>query len=302
MTYNPFTAKIHHDQEDAELAISAAAGDQKALEILIRRHQEWIYNIAVRMVLNPQNAQDITQEALLKIVTRIAQFEGRSSFRTWAYRIVTNCFLDSKRGPIESVFSGFEAYGDDLDAIADNDLQLTTEHEPDRALIIEEAKVGCMLGMLLCLTREQRMVYILADIFEASAPIAADILAITPGNFRQRLSRARRDLHSFMQNKCGLVDSSNPCRCERKATGFMQEGWLDPNQLKFSGAHLKKMKEKAELEAQPLDEFADNAYGQLYRQHPQQEPLEGTGEGVERILIRLLDSSECHRIFGLSNS
>jgi len=302
MIYNPFTAEIHHDQKDAELATSAAAGNRDALEILIRRHQGWIYNIAVRMVLNPQNAQDITQEALLKIVTRIAQFEGRSSFRTWAYRIVTNCFLDSKRGPIENVFSGFEAYGNDLDAIADHDLQLTTEHEPDRALIVEEAKVGCMLGMLLCLSREQRMVYILADIFEASAPVAADILAITPGNFRQKLSRARRDLHSFMHNKCGLVDPSNPCRCERKATGFMKEGWLEPNKLKFSGAHLKNMQDKAELEAQPLDEFADNAYGQLYRQHPLQEPLQGTGEGVERILVRLLDSPECHRIFGLSNS
>ncbi|MFC1234970.1 RNA polymerase sigma factor [Vibrio sp. F74] len=302
MTYNPFTAETHYNQEDGELAIAAAAGDKQALEALIRRHQGWIYNIAVRMVLNPQNAQDITQEALLKIVTRIAQFEGRSSFRTWAYRIVTNCFLDSKRGPIESVFSGFEAYGDDLDAIENEDLQLTIEDEPDRVLIIEEAKVGCMLGMLLCLTREQRLVYILADIFEASAPIAADILAITPGNFRQKLSRARRDLHSFMQNKCGLVDLSNPCRCERKASGFMKEGWLDPNQLKFTGTHLKNMKDKAELETQPLDEFADNAYGQLYRQHPLQEPLEGTGEGVDRILIRLLDSSECHRIFGLSGS
>ncbi|WED27575.1 hypothetical protein L3V77_04900 [Vibrio sp. DW001] len=65
---------------------------------------------------------------------------------------------------------------------------------------------------------------------QAAEETAADILAITPGNFRQQLSRARRDLHSFMQNKCGLVDLSNPCRCERKASGFMKEGWLDPNQ------------------------------------------------------------------------
>ncbi|MCG7585755.1 RNA polymerase sigma factor [Photobacterium sp. OFAV2-7] len=299
MMRNPFTAEIQHDQKDASLAASAASGDKQALEKLIRRHQGWIYNLAVRMVLNPQNAQDITQEALLRIITRIAQFEGRSSFRTWAYRIVTNCFLDSKRGPIENVFSGFDDYGDDLDAIPNQDLRLAPELEPDRALIIEEAKLGCMLGMLMCLNRDQRMVYILADIFEAPAPLAAEILNITPGNFRQKLSRARRDLRNFMNDKCGLVDPTNPCRCERKASGFMKQGWLDPQKLKFSGEHLQRMKTKAKMEVEPLDQFADKAYGQLYRQHPLQEPLEGAGAGMDRILVRLLDSSECHQIFDL---
>ena len=301
MICNPFTANIHNDKNDTELAILAASGDHSALETLIRDHQSWIYNIAVRMVLNPQHAQDITQEALLKIVTRISQFEGRASFRTWAYRIVTNCFLDSKRGQIESAFSGFEGYGNDLDAIPENDLLLATEYEPDRALIVEEAKVGCMLGMLLCLTREQRLVYILADIFEASAPIAAEILAITPANFRKKLSRTRRDLHSFMQNKCGLVNPNNPCRCERKAAGFMKEGWLEADRLKFTGAHLQKMKDKAQIEVQPLDELAEKAYSQLYRQHPLQEPLQETTDSAERILVRLLNDSECKRIFVLSH-
>ena len=51
------------------------------------RHQPWIYNIAARMLYHPQDAEDATQEILVKALTALASFEGRSSFRTWLYRI-----------------------------------------------------------------------------------------------------------------------------------------------------------------------------------------------------------------------
>lgn len=297
MSTNPFLVSESRDEEDAALAASAACGDRSALEALIRRHQAWIYNMAVRLVLNPQDAQEITQEALMRIITRIAQFEGRSSFRTWAYRIVTNCFLDAKRGQLESMFTGFDDYGRDLDSIPMEPLDLKAGWEPERELIVEEAMLGCMLGMLLCLSREQRMVYMLGDIFEAPSQMAAEIMEISPGNFRQKLSRARKDLVSFMENKCGLINKDNPCRCDRKASGFMKAGWLDPDHKKFTGPHLDRIKEKAVLESEPLDEFVEQAYAKLFRAHPLQEPL--TGEGMETVLRSLLDSPEYQRIFNL---
>ncbi len=75
MTPNPFTAESRRDEADAVLAASASAGDRDALEELIRRHQGWIYNIAIRMVGNPEDAADITQEALLR---KYHQFHGDS--------------------------------------------------------------------------------------------------------------------------------------------------------------------------------------------------------------------------------
>ncbi|RED47990.1 RNA polymerase sigma factor [Aestuariispira insulae] len=297
MAANPFLASETRDEEDAALAASAARGDREALEALIRRYQAWIYNLAVRMILNPQDAQELTQEALLRIITRIAQFEGRSSFRTWAYRIVTNCFLDAKRGQLEGFITSFDDYGRDLDAIPMAALTLTADQEPDRALIVEEAKLGCMLGMLLCLSREQRIVYTLGDIFEAPSKIAAEILGLSAVNFRQKLTRARRDLISFMQDKCGLINQANPCRCDRKAAGFRQAGWLEPDRLKFAGRHLQRIKGKVAAESAPLDDFVEEAYARLFRDHPMQEPLaEG---GTQAILSDLLDSPEYKRIFDL---
>ena len=96
----------------------------------------------------------------------------------------------------------------------------------DVQLLVDEARIGCTSGMLLCLDREQRLVYILGEIFgvhgRASAPSCS---RSRRDNFRQKLSRARRDLHSFMQGQCGLVNSANPCRCAKKTQGFIKAGY-----------------------------------------------------------------------------
>ena len=70
------------DHEDESLVLRARSGDRQALEDLVHRHQAWIYNIAVRMLHHPQDAEDATQEILIKVLTRLASFEGRSSCRT----------------------------------------------------------------------------------------------------------------------------------------------------------------------------------------------------------------------------
>jgi hypothetical protein len=70
------------DPEDRALVLRAKSGDAAALEELVVRHQAWIYNIAVRMLYHPQDAEDATQEILVKAFTALSSYEGRSSFRT----------------------------------------------------------------------------------------------------------------------------------------------------------------------------------------------------------------------------
>ena len=94
-------------------------GGAEALETLIRRHQSWIYNTVQRMVYLPQDAEDITQEILIKVLTKLSTFEGRSSFRTWLYRIVVNHVLNMKRTRIEELEWSFERYGAGLDGVPD---------------------------------------------------------------------------------------------------------------------------------------------------------------------------------------
>ncbi len=292
---NPFTAEASSDAEDATLAQSAAQGDYDALEQLVQRHQDWIYNLALRMKLNPYDAADLAQEALLRIVTRIAQFEGRSGFRTWAYRIVTNCFLDSKRGRLEQAIVSFDQYGIELDELPLQDLSLSPELEPERHLILEEAKVGCMLGMLLCLSREQRLAYVLGEIFEAPSEVAGEILGVSAATFRKRLERARMDLTQFMNNKCGLMNEANPCRCARKTAVFIQQGWVDPHRLKFVGTHLQKIKQEVPQACKQVESITSEAYGTLFRNHPFHQ-----GPDVAQELSRLLEDPQTQATFQLN--
>src|SRR5262245_66683738 len=109
---NPFADNAPPDLEKRTLVARARSGDREALEELGRRHQGWIYNLAVRMLYHPHDAEDATQEILIKAVTRLASFEGRSSFRTWLYRLVVNHVLNMKRGRIEQEIRGFHVYGE----------------------------------------------------------------------------------------------------------------------------------------------------------------------------------------------
>lgn len=166
------------------------------------------------------------------------------------------------------MITSFSAYGEDLDCLPLEPLKLPSEQATYQSLIVEDAKVGCMLGMLLCLSREQRVAYVLGEIFEAPSTLAAEILEVTPAAFRKRLERARRDLTSFMNEKCGLINKDNSCRCQKKTRAFIKAGWVDPENLKFTDQHVSRLKEVSPERSQTLDQLTTVQYADLFREHP----------------------------------
>jgi RNA polymerase sigma factor (sigma-70 family) len=264
---NPLHDSGPTDPEDSALVARAQSGDRDALEEIIRRHQVWIYNLAVRMLHHPQDAEDATQEILIKALTRLSSFEGRSSFRTWLYRIVVNHVLNTKRGRLEPEAMSFSCYGHGLDNTPHLDLPDQASVPVDVRVLVDEARLSCTLGMLLCLDRDQRLIHILGEIFEVSDTVAAEILEISRENFRQRLARARRDLHNFMNDKCGLVNRANPCRCARKTRGFMQAGYVDPKNLLFAREHIRRVRDVVPTTYKAIATL-DEQYAEIYRQHP----------------------------------
>jgi RNA polymerase sigma factor (sigma-70 family) len=120
--HNPFAQSAASDPEDRELVRQAQGGNREALEQLITRHQAWIFNIVLRMVYLPQDAEDATQEILVKLITKLSTFVGNSSFRTWLYRIVVNHVLNMKRGRADMAGWSFTRYSDSLEATPDLDL------------------------------------------------------------------------------------------------------------------------------------------------------------------------------------
>src|ERR1700686_1146624 len=284
MTINNPLADDSPDQEDRTLVLRAHAGDRKALEDLVQRHQGWIYNIAVRMLYHPQDAEDATQEILVKVLTRLSSFEGRSSFRTWLYRVVFNHLLNVKRGREELKITTFSAYGDALDNTPDLELADLKGASPDTNLLVTEGMLACTSGMLLCLDREQRLTYILGAIFGVSDAVGADLLEITAENFRQRLTRARRDLRNFMNDKCGLINKSNPCRCAKKTRGFIQEGHVDPDNLLFSRGRISEVREAAPKVFETIKTLDDKC-AEIYRRHPFYNPPD-----LRQVLRQLIQS------------
>jgi DNA-directed RNA polymerase specialized sigma24 family protein len=122
MRHNPPAATPVTDSDDRACVLRAKGGDRAAVEELVARHQAWIYNIAVRMLYHPQDAEDATQEILVKALTALSSYEGRSSFRTWLYRVVVNHVLNARRGRLEPPTISFSCYGHGLDRTPDLDL------------------------------------------------------------------------------------------------------------------------------------------------------------------------------------
>src|SRR5262245_30364290 len=267
---NPLADDAPNDQDDALLVVRAQGGDRPALEQLITRHQPWIFNIVLRMLYVRQDAEDATQEILIKLITKLSTFEGRSSFRTWLYRMVVNHVLNVKRQIWEQAGLDFVKYGRDLDAVPDEIPDPAAKSAEDR-LVEDDARIGCTSGMLLCLDREQRLVYVLGEIFGVTDVVGAELLEISRANFRQKLSRARHDLHAFMNNQCGLVNAANPCRCAKKARGFAKAGYLDPDHLVFARERVIHVREVAIKRREDL-EAIDDAYAEIHRDHPFQDP------------------------------
>jgi len=97
-----------------DLVRSAIDGDRNALEDFVRALQGDIYALALRMLCNREDAEDATQEILVRIVTHLSQFDFRSKVNTWAYRIAVNYILDVKKSTVERLHLSFEQFAEDL--------------------------------------------------------------------------------------------------------------------------------------------------------------------------------------------
>lgn len=293
MDENPFSETYDPQESDEQLVAGINTGDRAALERLILRHQAWIFNIALKMVLNRADAEDITQEVLIKIITRLSTFQGQSSLRTWLYRIVANHVLNMKKSPAEYNVTTFAAFATDLDRSPEMEIP-DRRGWPEQNTLVQEAKVGCMSAMLLCLDREQRLIYILGEILNVNDRIGAEVCELTRGNFRQKLARAREQLYQFMHSKCGLVNQNNPCRCAKKTAAFILRGWVNPEKLEFHAEHLRRIRERTAALAEELDDTVEHSYRLLYREHPYQEPPD-----YSRIVADLVKDERFRATFGV---
>ena len=265
---NLFKSNYVSGSTDELLVSQAVQGNHKAIEKLIARHQDWIYNIALRMVGEPQDAEDVTQEVLIKIIKNLPGFRQESSFHTWAYRIAANHVLNMKKRDLEKKLTSRRQYSKAIDDTPNMDFPDRESLPVEKTLIIEEIKIHCMMGMLLCLKRKERLVFIVGEIFDFNGPLSCEILDISYDNFRQILSRARRRVYNFMRGQCGLIDKKNSCHCHRKAKAMIDHGDIDFRNLYISGNSLLKLNRLVEKKYCRLDDLVENQCRKLFREQP----------------------------------
>ena len=212
-----------------ELVAQSIAGDKKSLDELIAFIQPRIYNLSVRMLKSSEEAEDASQEILIKIVTHLSDFRNQSAFTTWAYRVAANHLMNIQRNNRLT----FEELSESLEQNLSFDAPRELEEKYDEDLLAEEIKRNCTLGMLMCLDKNLRLALILGEVFKLNSEDAATILEITPQAYRKRLSRARTSLISFVANNCGLINPANPCRCNKHIRNKIFLKKLDPHNLQY---------------------------------------------------------------------
>lgn len=242
---------------DEELLARAKAGDVEAVEALLATVRDRIYRLALRMVAQPADAEDATQEILIKVLTRLAGFRGEAAFTTWAHRIAVNHLLDRRKSAVERLETTFEQYGEDLlTGLAEPPPMAAPEAE----LLAEEVRLGCTLAMLSCLDREHRVAYILGEIFQVSSEEGASICEVASATYRKRLSRARNRVRSFLVENCGHVNpAGTSCRCPKRIGTAVALGRIDPARPALTSHQA----EQATTEIEQLSDVAG-----LMRAHP----------------------------------
>ena len=212
---------------DATVVAAAQEGSRNALGKLVGAVQRPVFNLAIRMLGHSADAEDATQEILIKIITRIGDLRDSGTAGAWAFRIACRHLIHTRRrGKLEAHRFTFKSFASDLE----NGLEELPDEEaedPETQAMIEEIKVGCTLALLTCLSRRLRAAYILGEIFDLSDTEAASALEIDAAAFRQRLRRARALVSGFVQSRCGIVSSSAKCRCERRVAQAQRLGRVE---------------------------------------------------------------------------
>jgi RNA polymerase sigma-70 factor (ECF subfamily) len=184
---------------DEELLRCYAAGKREALEELFRRYRQAAYRVAHRLLGNEADALDAVQDGFVKALTHLHSFQGRSSFKTWLLRVVSNAALDMgrQRGRREAL---------SLDAAEAADLgseRLLAADGSARGL--EQADLRGLLDQALgTLSEVQRQTFVLYADAEMSYREVADALGISIGTVMSRLFYARQKLRAYLTERARL--------------------------------------------------------------------------------------------------
>lgn len=237
----PLYAKSEREEKDMnekeqmetqKLVRLAAEGDKGALEQLLTGVQDLVFNLSLRMLGTIHDAEDASQEILIRVMTNLASFRGESAFTTWVFRIAVNHLKNYRKSMFAQHPLSFEYYGEDIVSGKEKDIPDLTMGV-DRNLLEQELKLSCTNVMLQCLDTDSRCIYILGTMFHVDSRLAAEILEISPEAYRQRLSRIKKKMAGFLDEYCGL-SGKGVCSCSKRISYAIATHRVNPEKPEFT--------------------------------------------------------------------
>ncbi len=181
-------------QESSDLQMilqKAKNGDMLAFEQLVLRHEKIVYHVALRMMSNAEDAQDLSQEIWIKIYRSLDRFDGMSAFSTWIYRIAVNACIDEMRKRKGKQSISMEEAAEKDDGIG---LQIADEGVTPEESFMQKEAYQELLSAMEKLSPEHKAVLILRDVKGLSYEEIAEIMNLQEGTVKSRLFRARGNL------------------------------------------------------------------------------------------------------------
>lgn len=226
------------NEELLKLIDKAVTGDKDSLETIILSIQDMVFNLSLRMLGTFSDAEDASQDILLKVITYLSSFKKESSFSTWVFSIAANHLKNYKKHMFAHFPLSFEYYGNDIENAKTYDVPDLTQNV-EKSILAEELKLSCTNVMLQCLDTESRCIFILGTMFKVDSRIAGEILGLTPEAYRQRLSRIRKKMASFLEEYCGEYGSGK-CKCKDRINYAIQNRRINPAHLDFTTASISE--------------------------------------------------------------
>lgn len=215
-----------------EVINRALEGSNDAFEEIVRRFQDRIYALSLRMLSHPEDAKDATQEILIKVIKNLDSFRFEGTFQAWVFRIAANHLNTVRKSRMERFEISWEKAVQLVDQAEAKGWLANPPAVPSKMLEIE-TRLRCTQALLTAMNRPHRLAFILGVIMDVSSREGAYILGISPEAFRKRISRARGHLKAFLKHHCSLFEIGNRCSCPGVLANHLQNGWTLPDKPVF---------------------------------------------------------------------
>jgi RNA polymerase sigma-70 factor (ECF subfamily) len=185
--------------DDQLLIKRAQDGDIDAFEDLIRAYEKKIYSIAYNMMNSREDAQDVTQETVLKIFRSLSMFNGKSTFSAWIYKVTTNTCLDELRKRKHTLLS--------IEKMSEDGVQFRDDAYTSEELLTQKLLGQRISAEIDTLSPDYKLMIVLRDVQGMSYQQIAEITGISIGTVKSRINRARRQLREKLEDCRELLGS-----------------------------------------------------------------------------------------------